>query len=151
MYRLLQKTSSLLLAISVTAVSQLNFARASEPNVLFVFADDLRMNLGCYGDSIAVTPHLDRLAGESRVFNRAYCQFPSCNASRSSLMTGMRPDSILVWRLNDNFRETVPDIVTLPQHFKSHGYHTESIGKVLHNYNGIRDNEYSWTVPAREG
>lgn len=64
-------------------------------------------------------------------------------------MTGMRPDSILVWRLNDNFRETVPDIVTLPQHFKSHGYHTESIGKVLHNYNGIRDNEYSWTVPAR--
>lgn len=64
-------------------------------------------------------------------------------------MTGMRPDSILVWRLNDNFRETVPDIVTLPQHFKSYGYHTESIGKVLHNYNGIRDNEYSWTVPAR--
>lgn len=118
-------------------------------NVLFIAADDLRMNLGCYGDEVAVTPHLDRLAGRAMVFERAYCQFPSCNASRSSVITGMRPDSISVWRLNDHFRKTAPDVITLPQHFKSNGYHTESIGKVLHNYYGIRDNELSWSIPAR--
>lgn len=118
-------------------------------NVLFIAADDLRMNLGCYGDEVAVTPHLDDLAEQAMVFERAYCQFPSCNASRSSIITGMHPDSISVWRLSDHFRETAPDVVTLPQHFKANGYHTESIGKVLHNYNGIRDNERSWSVPAR--
>ena len=118
-------------------------------NVLFIAADDLRMNLGLYGDDVAVTPHLDRLAAQGMVFDRAYCQFPSCNASRASIMTGMHPDTISVWRLNDHFRETKPDVITLPQHFKMHGYHTESIGKVLHNYNKIRDNELSWSVPAR--
>jgi len=117
--------------------------------VLFIAADDLRMNLGCYGDEIAVTPNLDRLAGQGIVFDRAYCQFPSCNSSRASLITGMRPDSISVWRLNQDFRKLNPDIVTLPQHFKGNGYHTESIGKVLHNYGGIRDNEKSWSVLAR--
>jgi iduronate 2-sulfatase len=118
-------------------------------NVLFIAADDLRMNLGCYGDPVAVTPNIDKLATQSIVFDRAYCQFPSCNASRASVLTGMRPDSIKVWRLNDHFRELNPDIVTLPQHFKQNDYHTESIGKVLHNYNKIRDNEQSWSVPAR--
>ena len=118
-------------------------------NILFIAADDLRMNLGCYGDELAVTPNLDRLAAQAMVFDRAYCQSPSCNASRASIMTGMRPDSISVWRLNDHFRETAPHAITLPQRFKTQGYHTESIGKALHNYNKIRDNENSWSVPAR--
>ena len=115
----------------------------------FIAADDLRMNLGCYGDKVAVTPHLDQLAARGMVFNRAYCQFPSCNASRASLLTGMRPDTISVWRLNTHFRKTAPDVVTLPQYFKKHGYHTESIGKILHNYAGITDDINSWSTPAR--
>jgi iduronate 2-sulfatase len=118
-------------------------------NVLFIAADDLRMNLGCYGDKVAVTPHLDQLAARGMVFDRAYCQFPSCNASRASLLTGMRPDTISVWRLNTHFRKTAPDVVTLPQYFRRHGYHTESIGKILHNYAGITDDENSWSTPAR--
>ena len=106
------------------------------------------MNLGCYGDNVAVTPNLDALASQGMVFNRAYCQFPSCNASRSSLLTGMRPDSISVWRLGTHFRKTAPEVVTLPEYFKSRGYHTESIGKVLHNYAKITDDQ-SWSAPAR--
>ncbi|MDE0839933.1 MAG: sulfatase-like hydrolase/transferase, partial [Kiritimatiellae bacterium] len=126
-------------------------AEAEKPpmNVLFIAADDLRMNLGCYGDKVAVTPNIDRLAARGMVFDRAYCQFPSCNASRASLLTGMRPDSISVWRLNTHFRKTAPDVVTLPQYFKKHGYHTESIGKILHNYAGITDDINSWSTPAR--
>ena len=61
----------------------------------------------------------------------------------------MRPDTISVWRLNTHFRKTAPDVVTLPQYFRRHGYHTESIGKILHNYAGITDDENSWSTPAR--
>lgn len=122
---------------------------ADRPNVLFIAADDLRMNLGCYGDDFAATPNLDKLASHSMVFDRAYCQFSSCNASRASLLTGMRPDTISVWSLNDHFRKTAPDVITLPQHFKANGYHTESIGKIYHNYGKMHDNEKSWSVPAR--
>ncbi|MEX0321761.1 MAG: sulfatase [Puniceicoccaceae bacterium] len=124
-------------------------AHSGKYNILLIAADDMRLNLGCYGDPIAITPNLDKLAAKSIVFESAYCQFPSCNASRASILTGMRPDSIKVWRLNDNFRDKNPDVVTLPQYFKQNEYHTESIGKVLHNYNKIRDNEKSWSVPAR--
>jgi len=117
-------------------------------NVLFIGADDLRMNLGLYGDKTAITPNIDALASEGVIFTKAYVQFASCNASRASLLTGMRPDSIQVWKLNTHFRETAPHVVTLPQHFKNNGYHTESIGKVYHNYANIRD-KMSWSVPAR--
>ena len=117
-------------------------------NVLFIGADDLRMNLGAYGDQTAITPNIDALAAEGVRFTKAYVQFASCNASRASMLTGMRPDSINVYRLNTHFRETAPDVVTLPQHFKNNGYHTESIGKIYHNYANIRD-EKSWSVPAR--
>jgi len=117
-------------------------------NVLFIGADDLRMNVGAYGDQTANTPNIDALAAEGVRFTKAYVQFASCNASRSSMLTGMRPDSINVYRLNTHFRETAPDVITLPQHFKNNGYHTESIGKIYHNYANIRD-EKSWSVPAR--
>lgn len=125
-------------------------ADGKNPNVLFIAVDDLRTNLGCYGDPLAATPNIDKLAARSLRFTRAYCQFASCNASRTSVLTGQRPDSISVWKLNTNFRDTAPNAVTLPQHFKRNGYHTEAIGKVLHNYNkNMRDNDLSWSVPAR--
>ncbi|MEM7602589.1 MAG: sulfatase [Verrucomicrobiota bacterium] len=130
----------------------LSFSVASEPsspNVLFVAADDLRLNLGCYGDPIAATPHLDQLAAKGVRFDRAYCQFASCNASRASVLTGQRPDSITVYRLSTNYRDTAPDAITLPQHFRENGYHTESVGKVLHNYGKSNDNDRAWSVPAR--
>ncbi|MEM7812956.1 MAG: sulfatase [Planctomycetota bacterium] len=122
---------------------------SGRPNVLFIAADDLRMNLGCYGDTVAVTPHLDALAARGVRFDRAYCQFASCNASRASVLTGRRPDTIGVYRLNTDYRDTSPAAVTLPQYFREHGYHTEAVGKVLHNYGQAHDNERAWSVPAR--
>ena len=117
-------------------------------NILFIGADDLRMNIGAYADNIAITPNIDAIANEGVMFKKAYVQFASCNASRASMLTGMYPDSINVFRLDTHFRKTAPNVITLPQHFKSNGYHTESIGKVYHNYANIRD-EKSWSVPAR--
>lgn len=103
---------------------------APRPDVLFIAVDDLRCALGCYGDPVAVTPHIDRLAGRGMVFRRAYGQMAVCNPSRASLMTGRRPATIKIWDLNTHFRDAIPDIVTLPQYFKDHGNWTRSIGKV---------------------
>ena len=101
-------------------------------NMLFIAVDDLRPALGCYGDEIAITPNIDRLAKRGTVFNRAYCQQAVCAPSRLSLMTGRRPDTTRVWDLRTHFRAALPDVVTLPQHFKNHGYHCRSIGKIYH-------------------
>ncbi len=103
------------------------------PNVLFIAVDDLRPTIGAYGDPYAKTPNLDRLARSGVTFLRAYAQQALCNPSRASLMTGLRPDSLRVWDLATDFRSTVPDVVTLPQHFMRQGYRTVQIGKIYHN------------------
>ena len=128
-------------------------ATAARPNIVMIIADDLRNDLGCYGDALAVTPHLDRLAAEGMVFERAYCQQAVCNPSRASMLTGLRPDTIRVWDLRAHFRETLPDVVTLPQFFKNHGYHTRGVGKVFHNDTRRAEGRppmadpVSWSVP----
>ena len=114
-------------------------------NVLFVPIDDLRPELGCYGNDLIKTPNIDRLARRSLVFRRAYCQAPVCGPSRASLLTGLRPDTTRVWGNRAHFREGLPDLVTLPQRFKQAGYHTEAIGKVEH---GKMTDLPSWSVPA---
>ena len=119
---------------------------ADRPNVLFVAVDDLRPALGCYGDKTAVTPNLDELAGEGILFERAYCQLAVCSPSRLSLMTGRRPDSIRVWDLGTHFRKAVPKVVTLPQLFKQNGYHSQSIGKILHGSGSPSKDPVSWSV-----
>lgn len=114
-------------------------------NVLFLTCDDLRPSLGCFADPHAATPHLDRFATEGMRFERNYCQVPICNPSRSSYLTGRRPDTTRVWTNAPNkFREALPDVVTLPQYFKEHGYHTQSVGKVFCNF---CPDPVSWTVP----
>lgn len=115
-------------------------------NVLFIAVDDLRPQLGCYGDPDAISPHIDAIAANGTVFDRAYCQQAVCNPSRASLMTGLRPDRLRVWDLQTLFRDTCPDVVTLPQHFKDHGYHAECIGKIYHDPRSHQD-ERSWSVP----
>jgi|GEM_PF-69358 len=119
---------------------------ADKPNVLFIAIDDLRPALGCYGDQTAITPNIDRLASRGTVFQRAYCQEAVCSPSRLSLITGRRPDSIKVWDLATHFRESLPDIVTLPQHFKKNGYHTQAIGKILHGGGKPSTDPPSWSV-----
>ncbi|MEO0445019.1 MAG: sulfatase [Verrucomicrobiota bacterium] len=121
---------------------------ADRPNVLFLIADDLNCAIGPYGDEVAVTPHLDRLAERGLIFERAYCQQAVCNPSRSSFLTGLRPDTVGVDDLRKGFRETAPkgkSLTTLPQHFKNHGYFCQNIGKLFHNMGETQDRQ-SWSI-----
>ena len=115
-------------------------------NVLFIAVDDLRTQLRCYGDRHALTPSMDRLTESGVVFQHAYCQQAVCNPSRASLMTGRRPDTIRVWDLQTHFRKALPDVVTLPQYFKQHGYHTRCVGKIYHDPLAMQDPS-SWSEP----
>jgi arylsulfatase A-like enzyme len=108
--------------------------KKERPNVLFVIVDDLRPELGCYGNAEIKTPHFDAFARESTVFRRAYCQAAACAPSRASVMLGQRPDSTRVWSLGEEFRKINPDAVTMPQHFHKFGYYTISMGKIFHNH-----------------
>jgi len=111
-------------------------------NVLFIAADDLRPTLGSYGNTIVKTPNIDALAARGTQFNRAYAQFPLCNPSRSSLLSGQYPTQTGVMDNNTYFRTKHPEFVTLPQYFKDHGYATLRTGKIFHG--GI-DDAISWT------
>lgn len=113
-------------------------------NVLFIAVDDLRTEIGCYGNKLIKTPNIDKLAAKGTVFNRAYCQQAVCSPSRTSLMTGLRPDSTKVVDLHTHFRSTIPDIVTLPQHFKNNGYYARAFGKIYH---GSLVDSLSWSSP----
>ncbi len=123
-------------------------AAARPKNVLFIAVDDLRPQLGCYGDKFAHTPNINSIAARGLTFENAYCQQAVCGPSRASLLTGLRPDTIRVYDLITSFRKAVPDAVTLPEHFLHHGYHTENIGKVFHG-NDLMNDRQSWSVPER--
>ena len=115
-------------------------------NVLFIIIDDLRPLLGCYGHPEIHTPNIDRIAERGTLFNRAYCQFPVCNPSRSSVLTGLRPETVNVHDNYTYFRYNLTDVVTLPEHFKNLGYHTRSVGKIAHGLTALLDTS-SWSVP----
>ncbi|MEM9280520.1 MAG: sulfatase [Verrucomicrobiota bacterium] len=121
----------LALTLSATLLPSLQ-AKPDHPNVLFISVDDLASSLGCYGDLIAKTPHIDQLAATGVRFDRAYNQLPLCNPTRASVMTGFRPDRIHVYDLDQHFREAVPDAVTLSQQFMKAGYFSARVGKIYH-------------------
>jgi iduronate 2-sulfatase len=121
---------------------------AARPNVLFIASDDLRPQLGCYGDKLVKSPNLDKLAARGTVFGRAYCQQALCSPSRISLLAGRRPHTTGIYQIGPTLRSKMPDVVTLPQHFKNNGYHARSLGKIFHV--GI-DDPQSWSVPSYVG
>ena len=117
---------------------------ATKPNILFISVDDLRPQLGCYGDKLIQSPNIDRIAARGIVFNKAYTQQAVCSPSRTAIMTGLRPDVTKVWDLDTHFRPAQPDCITLPQHFKANGYQCEALSKIYHK--GHEDGR-SWTSP----
>jgi iduronate 2-sulfatase len=134
----------LLLWMGYPATGAAQSSTLSGYNVLFIAVDDLRPELGCYDVPMIQSPHIDRLAEEGLLFRRAYCQQAVCSPSRTSLLTGRRPDNTQVYDLNTHFRDTIPDVVTLPEYFKANGYYVQALGKLYH---GTLDDRQSWSVP----
>ncbi len=130
----------LLLVLNCVLFIAVNRVAATGTNVLFIVADDLRDHLGCYGNLAVHTPNIDRLADEGVRFDRAYVQYPVCNPSRSSFLTGLRPDRTGITDNTTMLRSKLPDVVTLPQLLREHGYYAASFGKIFH-LGGGRDSK----------
>ncbi|MBE9463621.1 sulfatase [Dyadobacter subterraneus] len=139
--------SFIFLLVFVLSVCCFSASADNKRNVLFIIVDDLRPALGCYGDKFAYTPNIDALAKTGTLFQRAYCQQAVCSPSRTSILTGLRPDETKIWGLKKPFRETIPDAVTLPQYFKNNGYITAEAGKIFHDP-ATHQHSASWSGPV---
>lgn len=133
-------------SVSLTWIGQACSA-ADRQNVLLICVDDLKPQIGCYGDKIAKTPNIDALATKSVRFENAYCNQAVCSPSRNSLLSGLRPQTVGIYNLGTNFRAYDPDTVSLPQLFKNNGWRTEGVGKIFHFGHGNHEDPASWSVP----
>ncbi len=118
------------------------------PDVILILADDLNTHLGCYGYPTAKTPHIDALAASGMRFDRAYCQTPLCNPSRTSFLTGLRPETTGVFNNEIDWREKLKGVATLPEQFRAAGYETVGIGKIFHNTFEVPERWDRWIRPA---
>ena len=137
------RSISLLFLVAVPTLA------AQTLNVLFIAVDDLRPELRCYGNKDIHSPNIDALAARGTLFERTYCQVAVCGASRASLMTGLRPQTTRCWNFKTPMREMNPDALSMPQHFKAHGYETLSIGKIYHATND--DFPQGWSEKPQRG
>jgi len=126
-------------ALALSCLLTLAAAAAEKLNVLLIVSDDLRDTVGCYGNTQVKTPNLDALAARGVRFERAYAQYPVCNPSRASFLTGLRCEQTGVTDNGVLFRTRLPDIVTLPQLLRQNGWHAASFGKIFHAAAADRD------------
>lgn len=130
-------------AVTATAFLSAQCTRPKKkPNILFIAVDDLRPELGCYGHQIVKSPNIDKLAAEGTLFTNTFCNVPVCGASRSSLLTGIRPTRERFVTYFTRMSEDSPGAITIQGHLKQHGYTTISLGKVAHHPD---DNEDHWS------
>jgi arylsulfatase A-like enzyme len=120
--------------------------QTNRPNVLFIVADDLSTSLSVYGEAIARSPNLERLAKRGVKFDRAYCQYPLCSPSRTSFLSGRRPETTRILNNTTDPRTRLKDVAMLPEHFKQHGYFTARIGKIAHD---TYENIVAWDVSEK--
>ena len=121
-----------------------NILAADRPNVLLIMADDLRDYGGAFTRDIVKTPNLDRLRARGTTFERAYVQYPVCNPSRSSMMTGLRAEQTGIVGNNTRLREKMPDIITMPQLCKEAGWQTHAFGKLFHLGGNSLEAKQAW-------
>ncbi|KAA5824827.1 sulfatase [Algibacter amylolyticus] len=114
-----------------------------QPNVVVFLVDDLRPELGCYGNKIVKSPNIDALAKDGVLFKKAYAQEAICAPSRMSILTGLRPERIGIYSIFTPLRSKHKELLTMPQFFKNQGYTTVSVGKVYHHTNDDKD---SWST-----
>lgn len=143
----IMKKSWYFLALGLLTSGHLFAVESPKPNVLLICVDDLKPAIGCYGDEMAKTPNIDALGQRAVVFERAYCNQAVCAPSRNALMTSLRPQTLGIYDLATNFRQSRPDAVTLAQHFRQAGYRAQSLGKIFHIGHGNYEDEKSWDVP----
>ncbi len=118
--------------------------KGKRPNVLFIAIDDMSTQVSAFSDQSVKTPHMEALARRGVAFDRAYCQFPLCNPSRASVMTGLRPETTGVLGNDVHWRGRRPQAVDLAQCFAKHGYEAATVGKILHGHKG-GDQGAGWT------
>ena len=123
-------------------------AETKKMNVLFIVADDLNTQLGCYGNKVVKSPNIDRLAKMGVQFNRAYCNYPLCNPSRTSFLSGRYPETTEVYGNNTPPRTKVGNIPFLPEYFRTNGYFTARVGKVAH---GRFEDAVKWDISEDSG
>ena len=146
--KLLKFSFLTLLFISVTGSKPSR--QSNKINVLFIIADDLNCALGAYGDPIAITPNIDKLAKEGLLFSNTHVQYPLCGPSRVSIMTGLYPDQTKSKKLRLYVRQTIPNVITLGQKFRMENYHSVRVGKIYHYHNprdigtAGHDDSYTW-------
>ncbi len=122
--------------------------QTQKTNVLMIAVDDLNNRIGCYGDPVVKTPNIDRLARQGVRFDRAYCNYPLCNPSRTSLLSGRRPENTKVVDNNTPPRTHMGDVLFLPEYFKAQGYFTARVGKIAH---GRYEDSVKWDISESSG
>ena len=138
------------ITLAIFSLSMAGAETSKKMNVLFIAVDDMNTDLNCYGVAQVKTPHIDKLAAQGVLFDRAYCQFPVCGQSRASVMMGLRPNTSGFLKKRDNLRKLQPDVVTLGQFFMKQGYLSARVGKIYHYSNPYsigtngNDDKASW-------
>ncbi|MFZ4582506.1 MAG: sulfatase-like hydrolase/transferase, partial [Paludibacter sp.] len=139
---------ALISLVTLPSVMQATEVKTRKPNILFIAVDDLKPLIAAYGDKIAKTPGMDRLANEGFAFQNCYVQQAISGATRASCLTGMRPDKTRVWDLVTDFRQVNPNAVTMPEYFIKNGYESAAVGKIYHmGSTGPGHDAPSWTLP----
>lgn len=141
---------SLLMLLFINIKSSTTIKSSSKMNILFIIADDLNCAIGAYGDAIAKTPNLDKLANNGVLFNNTHVQYPLCGPSRVSLMTGLYPDQTKSKKLRLYVRQTIPEVITIGQKFRMENYNSVRVGKIFHYHNprdigtAGHDDSFTW-------
>ena len=140
-----------MVVVIALGLNAFSVADGLHPNVLWIMSDDLRPQLGCYGDTVVHSPNLDQFARRALRLDRAYVQCAICSPSRNSMLSGLRPNTTGLRGFGTRVRDVMPDVVTLPQHFRHHGYYSAAFGKIFHIYAesmlGSEDDPESWSQP----